>query len=199
MNQIYSSFLVNLGTSNWLTHWVNWTYLFFSVKELSRPFHWSLSCRGVEYPDLQDAFCLPKFLFGMALTLERWMGLSGQKTVKPWVFIFLFSVVQAPVGLRMQLLNNVVIPSWSCGADFYNNNTNTGQVGTDIDILLKTQFVHVVFQIQFKGLIHFPYHGLVNNTSELNYLWEFIIFWSPASILFSLCLLTNKIVLSSNI
>ena len=69
----------------------------------------------------------------------------------------------------MQLVNNVVFPSWSCGADFYNNNTNTGQVGTDIDILLKTQFVHVVFQIQLKGLVHFPYHGLVNNTSELNY------------------------------
>ena len=40
VSQIDLSFCVNLVTSNWLTYWVNRTYLFFSVMHILRDLKW---------------------------------------------------------------------------------------------------------------------------------------------------------------
>ena len=53
------------------------------------------------------------------------MGLRGQSIVGCFPeFVFQFSVAQVLVGLRKQLINNFVFPTWACAAGFNNNNNN---------------------------------------------------------------------------
>ena len=54
---------------------------------------------------------------------EPWMGWRVQSTggCFPELCCLQFFVAQVLVGLRKQLLNNFVFPTWACAADFNNN------------------------------------------------------------------------------
>ena len=65
------------------------------------------------------------------------MGLRKQAIVGCFPeFIFLFSVVQVPVGLRKQFIKTIGFPTLPCAAGFNNNNNNNNTLYYDHYIII---------------------------------------------------------------
>ena len=119
--------LISVGSAS-----IHLLLLEFDISELRPPvIHWSLKYQGVERPNLQGLSCRLRFECGMTfptlcLIPERWMGSKVQSTVGcyPESCFLQFSLALVFVGLRKQLINNLVFLTWACAAGFNNNNNN---------------------------------------------------------------------------